>query len=173
MYTRLCVFVNDYTLLATNARKVYRGGKIDIILLLLEIIIIIHINHINSANFRINTCEDIYIIILNKIFKKHIFSFKDKNIQLVKIIIRLRIFMNIRLLGNFVAIHISTWYIFIELYKCHFVPQSNSIFHATWIIHPSKTSQVFRLTLQYDFLCRPNFLKIGTSFPSDRKNLYF
>lgn len=55
MYTRLCVFVNDYTLLATNARKVYRGGKIDIILLLLQIIII-HINHINSANFRINTC---------------------------------------------------------------------------------------------------------------------
>lgn len=107
MYTRLCVFVNDYTLLATNARKVYRGGKIDIILLLLEIIII-HINHINSANFRINTCQDIYIIISNKIFKKHTFSFKDKNIELMKIIIRLRIFTNIRLLGNFVAIHIST-----------------------------------------------------------------
>lgn len=105
MYTRLCVFVNDYTLLATNARKVYRGGKIDIILLLLEIIII-HINHINSANFRINTRKHIYIIILNKIFRKHIFFFKDKNIQLVKIIIRLRIFMNIRLLGNFVPIRL-------------------------------------------------------------------
>lgn len=75
MYTRLCVFVNDYTLLATNARKVYRGGKIDIILLLLEIIII-HINHINSANFRINTRKHIYIIILNKIFRKHIFFFQ-------------------------------------------------------------------------------------------------
>lgn len=105
MYTRLCVFVNDYTLLATNARKVYRGGKIDIILLLLEIIII-HINHINSANFRINTRKHIYIIILNKIFRKHIFFFKDKNIQLVKIIIRLRIFMNIRLFGNFVPIRL-------------------------------------------------------------------
>lgn len=105
MYTRLCVFVNDYTLLATNARKVYRGGKIDIILLLLEIIII-HINHINSANFRINTRKHLYIIILNKIFRKHIFFFKDKNIQLVKIIIRLRIFMNIRLFGNFVPIRL-------------------------------------------------------------------
>lgn len=73
MYTRLCVFVNDYTLLATNARKVYRGGKIDIILLLLQIIII-HINHINSANFRINTCGGyLYYYFKQNIQKTHLF----------------------------------------------------------------------------------------------------
>lgn len=72
--------------------------------------------------------------------------------------------------GKFLPIYISIRYIFIELYRCHFLPQAFSIFRLTWIFHPSTSSQVFqRETFQHDRSCRPSSLKIATNFPGNPK----
>ena len=70
-----------------------------------------------------------------------------------------------RSLGKFVPIYISIRS-FIELCRCHFVPQPFSVFHAVWTFHPFRISQIF----QYEFFYRSNSLKIRTNFPSSKCN---
>ena len=72
-----------------------------------------------------------------------------------------------RSLGKFVPIYYSNRYTFIELYRRDFVAQPFCSFHATWIFHPFRISQVSRREMfRYNFLCRENSLKIGRNFPS-------